>query len=70
MFDELELFDVLDVEESELSCSTPLETQPVIATAIRAHATTEVISFFINYSLPNSNNFKEVHLYQKPHNAA
>lgn len=47
---------LFDVEEPELSCSAPLETQPVIAAAIRAHAATEAISFFIVYSLPNSNN--------------
>lgn len=42
---------VFDVEESELSCSVPLLAQPVKAVAISANATTEVISFFIFYSL-------------------
>lgn len=43
---------VFDVEESELSCSAPLLTQPVIVTAISAQTTTEVISFFIYFPFP------------------
>lgn len=46
---------VFDVKESELSCSVPLLAQPVKAVAISAHATTEVISFFIFYSLSYTN---------------
>lgn len=46
---------VFDVKEPELSCSVPLLAQPVKAVAISAHATTEVISFFIFYSLSYTN---------------
>lgn len=49
-----ELFE-FDVKESELSCSVPLLAQPVIVHARSAQTITEVISFFIFYSLSRTN---------------